>query len=173
MGLIWLLLTAALAQDPVCDESFEVPPDVLSVAWITPVRRGARANTWMEVVRTSDLRDWLRDHPEADLGRTLQHLGLRKKGTPPRRLYKITLFEARAADLCRPIDMGDGAPPFLDGVLLCEGHTRRWTRCGYATDRATGERGPDVYRIQWKTASVRGFCVLPAQRFLDEGRQRP
>ncbi len=171
MALVWLLLTMALADGPVCEEGFEVPPDVFSVAWITPARRGARAGTWMEVVRTSDLRDWLREHPEADLGRALQHLGLRKRDTKPRRLYKVTLFEARAADLCRPIRMGEGAPPFLDGVLLCHGHTRRHSRCGYSVDRADGSRGLDVYRIQWKTAAVRGFCVLPAERFLQEGRQ--
>ena len=99
MTLAVLILAAALAADPECSETFFVPPDSLSVAWVSPVGERVRARTWIEVVQTSALRDWLRAYPTATLGRTLQLLGRRKKPEDPRRLYKVTVFEARVIDL--------------------------------------------------------------------------
>ncbi len=172
MTLVALMLTAALAAEPECSEAFFPPDEGLSVAWLSPVGQRVRARTWIEVVATGALRDWLRADPSATLGRTLQLLGRRKKPEDPRRLYKVTVFEARVPDLCRPIKVGEGAPPLLEGVALCDGHTRRGSSCGYTVDRSDGSRGLDVYRIQWRDAAILGFCVLPAARFLEEGRLR-
>jgi len=170
--IAWLLLGAlALSQEP-CDPTFDTPAATTSVAWVSPVRRRARGGKWLWVVRTSELRDWLTREPEAGVGRTLQWLGMRKKATDPRRRYKVTIFEARAVDLCRPVEDAEGE---VVGVDACEGGLGRergtFSGCGYATDLADGSRGPDLYRIRWRDAAVRGFCVLPAARFIIEGRR--
>lgn len=167
-----LLLWAGLARatDVVCDESLAQPPGQLSVAWVSPVRRGATNATWLEVVPTSELSSWIAAE-RPSVGRLLQRVGLRKRAKEPHRLYKVTIFEVDSASMCRPVEFA-GAGEQIAGLPACDGGvgraTTHYSGCGYTTDHKTGARGLDVYRVQWRDAAARGFCVLPAQRFVEE-----
>ena len=164
-----LLLLGQLALADACDEMLAPVDDSVSVAWVSPVRKTVGNKTWLEVVATRDLRAWLQDEPNAGVGRLLQRLGMRKKSADPRRRYKITIFDARSADLCRPVEGADESAP-LSGLLPCSSGVGRATRlysgCGYTTDHRDDSRGVDVYRARWEDLAVRGFCVVPAERFL-------
>ncbi len=157
-------------------------PEITSVAWISPIGRQVRSNGWMEVVRTQDLRAWIDANSTGETPPDplllLQHLGMasRRGGMAAKRRYKVTVFDLRADWMCRPI--ADGAPgEALAGVSICEepqqkaekGCRRGFTGCGYTEDTQTGERGLDVYRLQWSSASSWGFCVFPLERFLKQG----
>ena len=47
-------------------------PDSLQVVWVSPAGKGVRMNGWIEAVRVSELRAWLRDH-DKDKVRLLKH----------------------------------------------------------------------------------------------------
>ncbi|MBN2800357.1 MAG: hypothetical protein JXX28_14550 [Deltaproteobacteria bacterium] len=168
--IFWtLLMSLALGAEPCSATLPPVQGSTVSVAWITPVREGVlRGGAWLEVVPTAHLREWLGDHPDADVGRTLQLLGMRRRDTPPSRLYKITVFEAPVEALCRPIR--GAASLSVGGLPVCDG-ARRGSSCGYTADKADDSRGLDVFRVRWRDAAARGFCVLPLDRFLAEGRR--
>ena len=171
--LAWWL-SVALAQEPAdlsdCLADLEAPTPRLSVAWITPVARRARRGTSLEVIPTAELVTWIRDQ-EPSVGRFLQAAGLRKRGTDPRGLYRVTLFDADSADLCRPIDT-DEPMESVAGLPSCAPGLGRMNDrrdgCGHALDRASGKPGFTLVRVEWQDAARQGFCVLPAQRFVEE-----
>lgn len=164
----WLVATA-LAQD--CAK-LAPPPDHLAVAWVSPVRRSARRGTWLPVVPAADLRAFVKAQSPSP-GRLLQALGVRKRAKDPKRRYKVTIFDLTAADLCRPVE-GTEEGYVVDGVGACgrlDHATSTYSGCGYTTDQADGKRRFDLYRVQWKTAAARGFCVLPLERYLSDSAQ--
>lgn len=169
--MISLLLSVALADE--CAAPNPVAGS-LQVAWISPVRSRTRAKKPLQVVRVGDLRAWVDDH-EADQTRVLQGLGQvkRKPGWRAKRRYKITLFDVNPGDLCRAID---DVPVGTDvaGVSACDElkTVRGESSCGWTVDTVTDQRGLDTYRIPWREASVRGFCVFPLERFLEETATR-
>jgi len=167
--LLWTLITAAHACEPLADT-----PERFQVAWISPIARRLAAHGWMEVVRVTELRSWIRAHG-SDPVRLLQGLGMvgRKPGARARKPYKVTVFDVRRDWLCRPVsDREPGTD--LSGVVVCDDpqqggvarHRKGYTGCGYTLDTADSNRGLDVYRVQWDTASAWGFCVMPLDRFI-------
>jgi hypothetical protein len=172
IGIIALFI-GSTAQAQSCDE-VAAPGAQVQIAWVSPLRKTVGARGWIEVVRVSDLRTWVRDHEE-DTTRVLQVLGV--KGRRARAVdaqdYKITLFDVDAAWLCRPIDGGTPGEPH-QGVSICEepqqdslwAHRRGYSGCGYSLDTGASVRGLDVYRIRWSEASAWGFCVMPMERFI-------
>ena len=163
------LLASALACEPV-----EPLPDVTQVAWISPLNDSAGANTWLEVVRVSDLRAWIHAKGK-DPNAVLHAVGMagRKETIDKEDLYKITIFDVKKEWLCRPIDGEEGVT--VSGVPICENREQRglrgykdgFTGCGYSLDTASSVRGLDVFRVQWSAASTLGFCTMPLERFLD------
>jgi hypothetical protein len=143
--VIALLFTAwAWAADE-CRPAPSDLPETLYVAWVSPGRQTVGNQGWLTVVKTQDLNAWVaKDKPT--VGRLLQALGERKKTKEPKRRYKVTIFEVRSMDLCLPDEEER------------------------AVDTATGKETFDLYEIQWRDAAVRGFCVLPAQRYVEEAR---
>jgi hypothetical protein len=164
-------LHLALAQEP-CEAQLTAPPPALSVAWISPLRKRTSNARWLVVVPTRDLAAWLRAHPDATTGDLLRYVGERRRPKEPHRQYKVTIFDAEPGSLCRPLE-GMEPPTAVEGVLACPRGvgraTRRYQGCGVATDYNTGGDGPEVYRSQWRDLARRGFCVIPAERFLIEG----
>ena len=69
----WLLtsLTLAAADSPSQCVALPAPVSSAQVAWISPVRRGARNNQEIEVVLASDLTAWAYAN-KADQARVLQ-----------------------------------------------------------------------------------------------------
>ncbi len=132
-----LFISAALAQQgpPECELESGLSADTVSVAWVAPVRKRAGNNAWLEVVKTAELRDWVRTSKAPGIGPMLHTLGLRKNADPPRRRYKVTIFEVRGDQLC-----GSDA-----------------------------ELGLDSWTVRWRDVARRGFCMLPAERFVAEG----
>lgn len=170
MILALLLSLRALACEPL-----SAPPESFQVAWVSRLNRGVRAETWLEVVRVSELRNWIRERGK-DPVRLLQALGMaaRKPHGRARKPHKVTIFDVKGEWLCRPME-GRNPGEMVSGVAVCErsqqgrrcGHGRGYTGCGYTLDTGGSIRGLDVYRVQWKTASAWGFCVLPLDRFLE------
>lgn len=167
---LWLglgLVFTASAQ-ATCSSLDPIEKDRLSVAWVSPLGVNAWQSTWIPVVQTAQLRGAL-DETGGDLARMLQILGLRKKSKPPKRRYKVVIFEVSPEYLCRPIDgvepdvEVDGQPACLPRLSKTK---RNYKGCGFTTDRLDGARGLDVYRTQWRDAAQSGFCVLPADRFV-------
>ena len=167
------LVLPALAAD-VCQELKPVDGS-LQVVYVAPAGDQVEGNTWLEVVSVAQLRAFVSEH-EADQLRVLQGLGLvSAKGTGRRakRPYDARVFEVTPEALCRPL-LGR---PHNDvaGVPVCTDRNQMpiqgrgassFTGCGYTLDSATKERGFDVYRVQWKDADDKGFCVWPLERFL-------
>lgn len=172
--MIALLVAAALAGDPGECGALAAPPERLSVAWVSPAGRGAGRRTSLLVVPTTALRAWVAADPPS-VGRMLQHLGLQRRDKTPKRRYKVTIFDVRALDLCRPLDE-QGEEDVAASVAACPerfGEPRRGSSgCGYARDGDTGKRSFDVYRVRWEDAAAGGFCVLPAEAFLTEAARR-
>jgi len=168
---LFLALHLALAQEP-CEATLAPPPPNLSVAWISPLRKRTGSARWLEVIPTRTLAAWLREHPEATTGDLLRHAGARRRPREPHRRYKVTIFDTDPTSLCRPIE-GAEPPTMVEGVLACPRGvgraTGRYEGCGVATDFNTGGRGPEVYRARWRDLARRGFCVIPAERFVSEG----
>lgn len=173
--LPWLFSAAILqarAEDiGVCDTpQLNEPPDVLSVAWVSPLAKRAKGKAWLYVVPTAALRAYGQE-AKGDQARVLQWLGLRRTSKPPTRSYKVVIFDTEPRALCRPIEPPESAPVEpMAGLLPCDedhrGPQRRYEGCGWLTDRATGEPSIEVYRAQWNALAGDGFCVLPLDRFL-------
>ncbi len=163
----------APAQAQSCGELAPLPA-ATQVAWISRSGRRVWGRSELEVVRVTDLRAWLRDHP-ADSGRLVQALGMapRRGGRAARVPYKITIFDVQSDWLCRPVE-GAALGAELGGVLACEErdarptrhHRKGFTGCGYSLDTASSQRGLDVMRVRWADASSWGFCVMPLDRFI-------
>ena len=166
-----LLFSVASAQS--CAEVSEVPA-ATQVAWVSRSRRQVWGGTQLEVVRVTDLREWLRTN-QADSGRLVQALGMapRRGGRAARIPYKITIFDIKSEWLCRPIE-GATTGDKVQGVTVCEDRDARpathhkpgFTGCGYTLDTASSQRGLDVLRVRWEDASSWGFCVMPLDRFI-------
>lgn len=169
--MTWLIAWAALASEP-CELGFAPPPEVVSVAWVSPTREKAGNNKWLSVVPTRELTAWLREHPDATTGDLLRRVGMRTKPGEPRRTYKVTIFEVASQHLCRPIE-GALETDVIDGVHACSGGLNRTTKtydgCGVATDFNLASPGPTLYKAQWRDLARNGFCLLPAERFVAEG----
>ena len=170
--MVGLILGLALAQQPAdvpaCDGPWPELDEALSVAWISPLRKTVRGGTWLTLVPTTELRSWAQTEGGGSVGRMLQHLGMRKRGTEPRRRYKVVVFDVRAENLCRPlgdreggIEAGGLASCVEPGTRLKEAHDG----CGRLVDTQTGATTP-VLRARWDDVVRNGFCVLPAERFL-------
>jgi hypothetical protein len=117
-----------------------------------------------------ELRLWIADHPGTTVGALLRHLGLRKSTSEPTRLYKVTIFDVASTDLCRPLD-GKNENDEVAGVYACSSGgrpTNLYSGCGYTTDASDGKRALDLFRVEWRDAAAEGFCVLPAQRFVEQ-----
>ena len=161
--------TGAVAEEH-CSDEFAPPPDHVSVAWVAPVGDDVWFNGQIDVVRTTDLAEFLGREESPNVGRMLQLLGLKKSNKDPWRRYMVTIFDVPAYTLCRPVVSDEQGT--IGGLITCEkpGRTsKRKMPCGYAVDRATGSRTVDRYRIRWNDAAKNGFCVLPATRYLEEG----
>lgn len=171
--MIALLAGIALAADPAvapgCDAALTPPSQDLSVAWVSPLRDQVGRGGWLEVVRAGDLRRVVRERSGGSMARTLQLLGLRKRAKEPTRRWKVTIFDVRGADLCRPLE-GYEEPAAVEGAVTCAPRLSRSTRtyegCGWTTDLADGSPGLETFRIRWEDAARNGFCVLPADRYL-------
>lgn len=169
MGVIVALLfgVSALASEA-CPEPLAELPQTLSVAWVAPVGKKVGVGGWVDVYRTSDLRAWAERSSEPTLGRLLQDLGRRRTNRDPRTPYVVTVFDVERATLCRPLseDHLDRA----DAVAACDkpGAESRRSPCGYTVNRVTDDPGLPTLRIRWRDAAARGFCVLPAPRFLGD-----
>ncbi len=153
-----------------CDQLHE-SSGTFQVAWVSPLRKKVHGRTWLDVVRVSQLREQIKslDH---DPLRTLQALGLvgpRGLGLFQARRYKVTVFDVDSNWLCRPV-LGGTPGELVAGVAVCSAEQIKGARltgsCGYCIDTVSGDRGPDVFRLRWERASLRGFCVLPWERFV-------
>lgn len=164
--ILWLL-GVAFAQEP-CAEALTTPPERLAVAWVSPVRQRTGRRGMVRVVQSAELQAWVTAN-RPTVGRLLQHVGERKRSKEPRGRYKVVVFDVSRDLLCRPLDGIEGGT-LVDGVVACDRarSNGRYGGCGVATDLATGKRGPEVYEIAWRDAAARGFCVVPAQRYVDE-----
>ena len=163
----------APAQAAEC-EAVEPLPQAVQVAWISPVRKRVGVRGYIEVVRVSDIRE-LASRTNRDPVRLLQGMGLvgpkGHRGLIPRaRNYKVTFFDIDSAWLCRSI-VGQGPTAAVAGLAVCPKSQLRggryYTGCGYSRDAKTNARGLDVFRIRWRDAVRRGFCVMPLERFLE------
>jgi hypothetical protein len=170
-----LLTTIGLAFGQSCAEPNALP-ESLQVAWVSRAGKGVGMNGWVEAVRVSDLRTWVREQGK-DQVRVLKALGMvgaRGGKWAAKRPYKVTIFDVKREWLCRPLE--DTEPGAIrKGVTVCEekqqkplwGHKKGWTGCGYIEDTQSKERSLDVVRLRWGDASSWGFCVLPLERFLE------
>ena len=164
-----LALSVALAEDP-CRVKHGDVTGTMSVAWVSTAGDDVGSNSWIYVLPTRDLAQWaVKSKPT--IGEFLYQLGLRRRPKPTDTRYKVTIFEVSAEELCRPIDGADPSE-IINGVYPCTNGRGRPTRensgCGTTPTRKNGEPSFDLYRVQWRDAAARGFCVLPAQRFVDE-----
>jgi len=170
-----LLTVMGMAYGQSCAETNSLP-ESLQVAWISPAGKGVRMNGWVEAVRVSDLRAWLRDNGK-DKVRMLKALGMvgaRGGRWAGKRPYKVTIFDVKREWLCRPLEETEPGA-IRNGVTVCEekqqkplwGHKKGWTGCGYVEDTQSKERSMDVLRLRWGDASSWGFCVLPLERFIE------
>ncbi len=139
-----------------------------SVAWVSPVSRRVMAHKWLPLVATRDLRA-LAQEGDTDIARLLQALGLRKSHRPPRRAWKVTIFEVPIDSLCRPLAVGEPGE-VADGLFVCKrgdkGIPGAYEGLGRTTDLRTQQEGLEIFSLQWRDAAASGFCVLPAERFL-------
>ena len=168
--IAWILAFAWAAEPPSCDEmSWPEPAEMLSVAWVSPVGQTVGRRGTVDVVATADLKSFVAEEAKGSVGRMLQHLGLRKRARDPARRYKVVVFDVRRADLCRPV-VGYENPAALNGVASCTPRASKpdsdSTGCGYTVDRGSGEPGLVEYQAEWADLARNGFCVLPAERFV-------
>lgn len=173
--MIPALLAASLAwAEPACG-ALDTPPDGLQVAWVSRLMTTVGRNTPLQVMRVADLRKAAETYTR-DPGRLLQALGLLGRKQKLRSEWKVTVFDVKRDQLCRPMDAPEGTSQA--GMSVCPADwqhpgpgTRHsaWSGCGYLLDTVTGTRTVDVFRITWAEASSRGFCVFPLTRFVSEG----
>ena len=149
--------------------SLDEPKQTLSVAWVSPVRRQVSGSKWLRVVANRDLSALVREK-KAGVGRMLQAMELRRRKSEPKRRYKVVVFEVDRGILCRPlVEHAEGTT--VSGVSACPtALSKQGPECGYATDRATGDRGLELYRVRWRDAARNGFCVIPAARYVVQTR---
>lgn len=165
-----ILMLAAAAQEPCPIETLTTPRETLSVAWISPVRRHVHARTTIAVVPTTALRTWVGGETPT-VGRMLQRVGLRADDSEPWRRYKVVVFDVSRETLCRAVDLFSGAE-HVAGVPICAPDQGKAvphdSGCGFVLDGADGQQSFEVFRIRWRDAVRGGFCVLPAERFVQE-----
>lgn len=156
--MIALLFSLALA-DSGCLKP--LTGDTVAVAWVSPVGRKVGGKSFVDVVPATTIRQ----QGFQTVGELAHGLGLRKHKSPPKRPYKVTVFEVDPRTLCRPVE---GVEPGerVGGVAACES-----ARTTGKTDGSGCIADLPVFRVRWSDAASRGFCVLPAQRFVDEGRR--
>lgn len=156
-------------------ETLETPPESLQVAWVSPIAATAGRSQYLPVMRVSELRK-LADADKKDPGRLLQRLGMLGKKQKLTREWKVTIFDVKRDQLCRPVSAPEGS--MKDGMAVCPTEEQRkglgikasgWSGQGWLQDTVSGARSLDLYRIPWAVASSRGFCVLPWSRFVGEG----
>jgi hypothetical protein len=168
--MMWLLLTAFVSAQECAAEPPSIPSNT-SVVWVS--RNGKRAgnNQYLWVTPTSEVTRWIGSQNRATVGGLLRHLGLRRRMSEPRRRYKVVVFDADHASLCRPIQ-GEAPGAIVGGLPVCEPAQARDNGpnngCGWA-DARDGD-GASLVRATWGDLSANGFCVLPATRFLDEAQ---
>lgn len=176
LALALLIPSGAAAREAGSCSALGAVPDAVQVAWVSPVQKTVRAQSWLDVVRVSDLRTFLGAKGMTRV-RLLQGLGIanaKGKGRAVKRDYKVTIFDVRSAWLCRPMS-GDNADRVIEGVAVCgsgqqDGARRAFTGCGYTRDTGSSSgRGLDVFKVRWRDASSGGFCVLPLERFMKGG----
>lgn len=177
--IVGLLAMAALAAEPdpelmapVCSvealAALPTPPDRLAVAWVSRWNRAPRG--WLEVVPAAELGAWLARQDPPWTGRTLQWLGVRKKGTDPKRRWKVTVMDVERSQLCRPVA---GVEPGTDvaGVLACPGRLGKPGRdtagCGRSIDRKTTDDAAHRYAVRRSDAQTRGYCVVPLETYIE------
>lgn len=167
IALWWAL---AWAADPPSCGSVELEPveSSLSVTWVSRVGRSVRAGREIEVVPTAELR--VAAQRDGSVARMLQRVGERGSPREPKRRWKVVIFDAEPGALCRPI-AGHDDPVAVGGLVTCRPGPSRadagQTGCGTTTDRATGGTGLPQYRGTWRDLARNGFCVLPAERFVE------
>ncbi len=170
MSLWLVLLVSAQAQE--CDAALTTPPESMSVVWVSPLRAKVGSKGWLDVVGTRELREWVSAESGGSVGRLLQYLGLRRSDRDPRRRYKVTIFDATSSDLCRPLN-GYEDPAAVEGMVTCPPKlgkvTSTYDGCGFTTDLASQSHGLELYGARWDDVARNGFCVLPADRFV-QGR---
>ena len=169
--MIGLLLALAQAADPPsCTHEFQDAPASISVAWVSPSGKTVGRNGQVTVVSTSDLRAWVKSDSGGSVARMLQRLGLRGKKKDPSRPWKVVIFDVEARDLCRPV-AGHDDPVAIAGLVSCKPRPSKpspeQTGCGQTVDRASGAPGFEQFRGSWADLARNGFCVLPADRFVD------
>ncbi len=149
-------------------------PQAIQVAWVSPVRRRVGVRGYIEVVRVSDIRAFAAENGRDPI-RLLQGLGfLGPKGHrgfwPRARQYKVTFFDIDSTWLCRSV-VGQEPTAVVGGLVVCPKSQlsggRYYTGCGYSRDSKTDARGLDVFRIRWRDAVRKGFCVMPLERFIE------
>lgn len=168
--MIAWLTAVALAADPVCGQNeFAEAPKSQSVAWVSPSGRTVGRRGEVTLVPTADLRAWIKAQGNTSVTRLLQALGLRGNNRPPKRPWKVVIFDAERTDLCRPIGSYED-PIAISGLITCKASvgkpTRGQTGCGTTLDRATGNPSFEQFRGSWEDLARNGFCVLPAERFI-------
>ncbi len=170
--MVGLIAAWALAGEPVkaCEGPWPAPEQALSVAWVSPLRDRAGNNRWLTLTPTAELRAYGRGEAKGSVARVLQHLGARKRSKEPRRAYKVVVFDVPVDALCRPLGDHDGGAELVDGVRACVAQATRLREahdgCGRLVDHGGGATTP-VFRARWRDVVGNGFCVLPAERFLE------
>ena len=88
---LFLMISVAFGQT--CEDPKSLP-ESLQVAWISPASKTVGMNGWIEAVRVSDLRAWVRDNgkDKVRLLRGLGMVGARGGRWAAKRPYKVTIF---------------------------------------------------------------------------------
>lgn len=137
------------------------------MAWVAPASSRVGANGWLTVVPTMALRELAAAHP-TDLAGFLRATGHRRSRAAPRRPWVVGIFEVPRPYLCRGLDAAAGE--IAGGLAVCEVGDRALgladDGCGATRDLSGGAARLPVLRVRWSNAAARGFCVLPASRFL-------
>ena len=166
--MMWMLLVA-LSGAQECGADLPTIAQDTSVVWVSRAGKRARGKQLIAVTPTTELRGWLRRQDRPTVGDMLRHLGLRRRKSEPRGRYKVVVFDADDASLCRPIE-GEAPGTVRAGLPVCEPGPSRASRkqdgCGRAQTRDGS--GAVLVKATWNDLSAAGFCVLPATRFVDE-----
>ncbi|MFK7928497.1 MAG: hypothetical protein AB8H79_09920 [Myxococcota bacterium] len=171
--MIWLLASLSFAEPPTCStadlEALPKPADTMAVAWVAPWSR--RPSGWLKVVPTVELSGWLAAQDPPWTGRTLQRLGLRRRGTDPKRRWQVRVYEVDRDQLCRPIATVE-QDVIVAGLPACpariSGEGRKTAGCGHTLDRKTGEEGPTLFALKVGDVRDRGYCVVPLDRYIEQ-----
>ena len=121
------LLLAALAFGQECSLDLPTVRSDTSMAWVSRTGDHARGGEYLWVTPTGELSAWIGRQDRATLGGLLRHLGLRRRKSEPKRHYKVVVFDATHASLCRPIE-GEAPGAEISGVVTCETNLSRSNR---------------------------------------------